>query len=253
MDLMESIQQHQTELSKTELKVSQYIQKHPKNVEMYTITKIADEMQTSVAAVQRFCRVLGFKGYKDFKFEMSRYLHSGLNRRSTDNDFVNTYLDDYQKNIDQLRELDAEMMQKLVAALTNQQTNYLIGVYYSLLPARLLSIGLTDMGYLSQSADDYMQAEHVVNTLKSDDTVVVFSIAGTKKNYTNFLAAIIDELPENSFLITLNPNAELASWFKNVIVLPGNRFSNQSVVDTQSIPSLFVELLLNTIYNQREK
>jgi len=57
-------------------------------------------------------------------------------------------------------------------------------------------------------------------------------------------------MPKNSFLITMNPKAELAADFPHTIVLPERTFSSKSVVDTQSIPMVFVELLLNLIYGK---
>ena len=70
MDLLNIIKLHHDDFSKTELKVYEYVINHPETIETYTISKIADVSGTSTSAVLRFCQVLGFKGYKDFRFEM---------------------------------------------------------------------------------------------------------------------------------------------------------------------------------------
>ncbi|ETY74229.1 MurR/RpiR family transcriptional regulator [Lactiplantibacillus fabifermentans] len=250
MTIIESIQQHTTEFSKSELKVSQYILKYPEHVETFTITKLADRAGTSTSAVLRFCQSLGFQGYKDFRFEMINYLRGARHHTST-SDLSDGFLNDYAQLITQLHQLDAKLLKKLATALMTPTMNYLLGVHFSALPAKELFLGLEDLGILSLHADDYINAAHLTNTMAPDSTLVLFSISGSKNNFNHFLASVANNMPKNSFLITMNPKAELAAAFEQTLVLPGSAFSNRSVVDAQAVPMLFVELLLNIIHEKQ--
>lgn len=249
MNIIETIKKNYEEFSRSELKVTDFILENPTAVEMSTITKIATDAKTSTSAVLRFCQTLGFNGYKDFRFEMIEYLHS--NKKNTGSEsFTGNLLDGYMQNINQMKDIDPEKINKLISALMNENNNYVLGIYYSSLPARELYLGLNDLGKVSLFANDYMISEHITRTVDDDSTVLLFSIDGKKANFKYYLADLANKMPDNSFLITMNPKAELAEVFPNTIVLPGRVFSSKSVIDTQSLPMIFVELLLNLIQNK---
>lgn len=249
MNIIDTIKNHSDEFSKSELKVADYILGNPEFIETFTITKIAIEAQTSTSAVLRFCQTLGFNGYKDFRFEMLEYLHSNK-KKTTSEDFVGNLLDGYMKNVNQMKDLDDKQINNLVDALMNANNNYILGIYYSSLPARELYLGLNDLGKVSLFANDYMISEHITRTVDDDSTVLLFSVDGKKNNFKYYMADLANNMPKNSYLITMNAKAELAEVFPNTIVLPGRVFSSKSVIDTQSLPMIFVEMILNLIQNK---
>lgn len=250
MNLLETIKNRHEEYSKSENKVASYILKYPAKVESYTITKLADAAHASTGAILRFCKILGYQGYKDFRFEMINYLHS-QQQQQNQNTLVKQNLSNYEKVINQFQKIDNRQLAMLAQALTNCHLNHLIGIHYSALPAQMLAMGLTDLGYASLFAGDYMQAEHTARVIDQNATVVLFSICGNKKEFVYFLSEFIQDLPVNSFLITLNPRAELKNFFPNQIILPGQLYSKHSIVDLQTIPLMYVEILLNYIYESK--
>lgn len=249
MNLIDSIKEHRQSFSKSELKVCDYILKYPEHIETYTITKVALEASASTSAVLRFCQTLGFQGYKDFRFEMINYLRNNRPENHSGSELDN-FLNDYVNNINQLHELDQKKLEQLMTALTNGQVNYISGIYYSALPAKELALGLNDLNQVSLFSEDYMDAAHLTRSLNEEATFVWFSIDGNERNFSYFMADMVNQMPQNSFLITLNPKAELAEIFPKTIVLPGRTFSSRSVIDTQAIPVLFVEMLLNLLHSR---
>ncbi|MQS75262.1 MurR/RpiR family transcriptional regulator [Companilactobacillus halodurans] len=249
MNIIESIEARHLKLSKSEQKVSSYIMQYPENIERFTITKLATEAHTSTSAVLRFCQTLGFQGYKDFRFEMVNFLRSGRQNRDA-NTVVGDYVNDYVNVMGQISQIDEKKINNLIDCLLNDQTNYFIGNYQSSLPAKELYYGLSDFGKASIYSNGYITSAHITRSMKEEDTLVLFSISGNKQNFSNFLPDIVMNMPKNSFLITLNQKAELADIFNNTIFLPGSSFSNRSVVDSQSIPMFFVELLLNLMHEE---
>lgn len=248
MDIINTIKIHKNDFSKSEEKVYNYILKHPEAIETHTITKIANQCSTSTSAVLRFCQVLGFNGYKDFRFEMIKYLRETYQQKDTI-DLFDQLTDAYLQTINQFKKLDRNLLNQLINDLKSKSNIYILGIHYSSLPARQLSLGLQDISIMSYTAHDYIEAGHLYNTINKDATLIFFSIDGDKTNFTRFLPDTINEMPTKSYLITLNPSAKLKSMFNNTIVLPGHSFTHQSIWDTQSIMMIFVEILLNSIHN----
>lgn len=248
MDLLSTIELHKNDFSKTEYKVYEFIHQHPESIETYTITKIADLSQTSTSAVLRFCQVLGFKGYKDFRFEMIKYLHENYEEKDT-SDLFNQLTNGYMQVLGQFKTIDRSLFDQLILQIKTNPSIYILGIHYSALPAKHLKIGLQDLGIMSYTAYDYIEAAHLSNTINDDSTLILFSMTGAKANFSRFLSTLNESMPAHSYLITMNPNAQLSHLFSHTILLPGHTFTNQSVIDTQAIPMIFVEILINLLHN----
>lgn len=74
MDLFQKIKLMENNYANTEAKVYQTIAKNPRMVDLYTITGLAAQADTSTSAVRRFCQTLGYRDYKDFRADMVQYL-----------------------------------------------------------------------------------------------------------------------------------------------------------------------------------
>ena len=236
MNLMETIHLHKNDFSKTERKVYDYIVQNPTAIETATITKIAELCQVSTSGILRFCQVLGYKGYKDFRFDMLHYLHQEHVEVNSENLFDELT----SKYLSVIRQLN-----QLIKQIKNTKNIYIIGVHYSSLPAKHLVLGLQDLGINTYFAYDYMQASHLYNTIHEDDLLIYFSIEGNQNNVSRFFD--LTNASKNTYMITLNPKPKLL--IENTLILPGYTLSKQSIVDLQSIVIIFVELLLNMFHN----
>lgn len=249
MDLINTIELNQNNFSKTEQKVAQFILKHPEYVETHTITKIATETHTSTSAVLRFCQSLGFKGYKDFRYEMIQYIHNNhkpLDTSDLFNQLTNTYIQIFH----QFQNIDKNEIMQLVNDILEYHPIYITGIYYSSLPVQQLSMGLLDLGIENKAITDYISIGHTSRNINNDAIMIHFSLSGQRNEYQHFIPDLLKSMPEKSYLITMNGNAEISKSFKHKIVLPGLTFKNQSVFDIQSVSITFVEIILNLIHNE---
>ena len=237
MNLMDTIHLHKNDFSKTERKVYDYIVQNPTAIETATITKIAELCQVSTSGILRFCQVLGYKGYKDFRFDMLHYLHQEHVEVNSENLF-DELTSKYLSVIRQFNNIDQNKLNQLIKQIKNTKNIYIIGVHYSSLPAKHLVLGLQDLGI-------YMQASHLYNTIHEDDLLIYFSIEGNQNNVSRFFD--LTNASKNTYMITLNPKPKLL--IENTLILPGYTLSKQSIVDLQSIVVIFVELLLNMFHN----
>ena len=233
-------------LSKSDKKILDYIVKHPQKVEIYTINQLALEVDTSVASVQRLCQKLGYSGFREFKFELGQNLKQ---QQPNDQSIANYYKNALIETVKSITTDDEDSL-ALIKALTNKQTNILLGTYYSGVPVFYLYNGLIDLGYTTSYATNVIDGEHLLNTLTEDTTIVVFSIHGLKDKYKNYWGSLLEHKRKNSFLITMNQQTKLQKHFEHTILLPGISLANQFAVDPESIPLVYIEMLLNKIYDK---
>lgn len=236
---------HTDNLSKSDKKILAYINKYPQKVELFTINQLALEVKTSVASVQRLCQKLGYSGFREFKFELSKNLKELYKKDQNSSNYYLSKISNIVSNIS----IDDKNSNILVKELTNGYPNILLGSYYSGLPAYYLYDGLIDLGYSADCATNTTDGEHLLNTVLDETTIVLFSIHGLLEKYRNYWRVLLDYKRNSTFLITMNKESKLQDYFSHTIFLPGISLANQFPIDPQTIPMLYIEMLLNKIYN----
>lgn len=244
MNLDEILKPKNIILSKSDEKVCEVFKKYPTHIQLMTIQKVAAAADTSVASVQRYCKKLGFDGFKEFKYQLKDYIEQ--NKTSS----KSTYLKDYVSVINQFKNIDKRMFDKFTNDLSNAHAVYTAGIFYSSLPARQLTMGLIDLEKPSFTTNDYVTASHWNSLVNKKDVFVFFSMSGEEMQFKHYFSNSIKKM-ENSYLITFNPNSQIAKYFKNVIVLPGRSFIFSSTIDPQSLACLFVEMVIEKIAGRK--
>ncbi len=240
MNILETIKTYKDKFSSSELKVYNYILENPEAVEKYTITKLANLCDTSTSAVLRFCHTLGYSGYKDFKFEMIQYLQNNIN--TDDTDYFDRYLSSYTNNLNQLKNIDKALLNKLIQDIKSKHI-YILGNYYSSLPAKHLSMCLRDLNIKNTYMDSYTEASHYLDIINENDILLIYSIDGEKSDYQKYLSS----LNNKSYLITLNPQAPLSKILTYTLIIPGYSMNRHSIIDHESLFMIFNEILINMI------
>ncbi|QEO14949.1 MurR/RpiR family transcriptional regulator [Agromyces intestinalis] len=70
-DVFVALRQRVPTLSKAEHRIAELVLEHPSVVVESTITRLAELAETSPATVARFCRAVGFAGYKEFRMAIA--------------------------------------------------------------------------------------------------------------------------------------------------------------------------------------
>ena len=95
MTLMELIKGAMGEMTRSERQVAAYYFGHAGDFAFFTLDKMANSVQTSTTSVLRFCRRLGYAGYKDFQQAVRQELHrqpdllDKLHRTQSSDDLLN--------------------------------------------------------------------------------------------------------------------------------------------------------------------
>lgn len=98
MTLMETVKGALGEMTKSERQVAAYYFGHAGDFAFFTLDKMADAVETSTTSVLRFCRRLGYAGYKDFQQAARQELHrqpdllDKLHRTQSSDDLLNKTL-----------------------------------------------------------------------------------------------------------------------------------------------------------------
>ncbi|MEX2130141.1 MAG: SIS domain-containing protein, partial [Pseudohongiellaceae bacterium] len=75
--MLRKISQLRSGLRKSEAKVADYVLDHPAEIINLRIVDLASQAEVSEPTVIRFCRALGFDGYKSFKLQLAQQLGAG--------------------------------------------------------------------------------------------------------------------------------------------------------------------------------
>ena len=73
IDILERIHAAYYQLTTAERKVADYVLTQHHQVQLMSITQLADECGTADATISRFCRSLKLKGFNAFKLELARH------------------------------------------------------------------------------------------------------------------------------------------------------------------------------------
>ena len=76
MNPYELISAHEAEFTKSDEIIRDAILSNPELIIKYNIITIAEKIDVSKSAILRFCKKLGYSGFSDFKFDMSRFVNS---------------------------------------------------------------------------------------------------------------------------------------------------------------------------------
>lgn len=178
-------------LKPAEQRVAELILRQPETVVNYTIRRLAEEGDTSIATVARLCKELNLQGYQELKLRIAEDLGrqvvpgDAYQEIRPDGDvqtlIQSVSLNNVQSIHDTMQVLDSSEVEKAIAALSGARRIDFYGVGASALIARdamqkFLRIGKTCLTF----DDTHMQATAAVS-LTEDDVVVGVSYSGETK------------------------------------------------------------------------
>lgn len=249
MNPMDVILLHENEFTQSEIKIKELILTNPDIIACFPLVTAAYKMGVSKSALLRFCKKCGYDGFSEFKYELSRYIHSGnIEKDKLNNDSSNEIIKLF---IEKLKIINESNLDNSIETLANEilKANKIkiYGVHETGLSARHLQYRLTTIGIDSESVtDNSLIAEKALFSTKKDLNIY-FSLSA--------LTTIINESIENSLknnckiaLITQNSKSKFSKLLSNIIVLPSFSLTKDSFfIDSQALNFVFIELLINKL------
>lgn len=241
MNPFELITYHESEFTKSDKIIKDVILSNPEIITRFNIVSASERMNVSKSALLRFCKKLGYSGFSDFKYDLSRFLISGAFSQNNHDFETKTVLNTMQKAISDMESLikkeDLEELSKMIREANNVRT---FGIQSSGTAATQLMYRLSKLGILAHSITEYFLYNDLNNFAKEDDLHIFFSLSAT-----SFDGPIQPTSNAKTVLITQNSRSELCKMFNKVIVLPTlDSNSTEYLIECHFLTYAFIELLI---------
>jgi DNA-binding MurR/RpiR family transcriptional regulator len=168
--------------SPTQQKLGEFVLNDPAKVLYLTITELARESKTSEASVTRLCRVLGCKGYNEFKMALALDIQSSQPQQPSGDKIDSVVNESVLALQDTAKLLDRSMLETAAQSLHQARSVQIYGVAASAILGDYLHYKLLRFGKPAQLFSDMHRAAMNATTLSKEDLVVAISSSGSTRD-----------------------------------------------------------------------
>lgn len=248
MNPLEIIQYNYSSFTKTEQTIAAYILNNPKEFARSTIEASVDAIGTSKAAMIRFAKKIGYNGYTEFKYELSRFLVSTSFTNPEDQIeptmTIQVITQHYCQFIDKINQtVHLDEIHKMAQSMLNARRIKLFAINRTALGAQQLKMRMLKIGFDADTCTDNIMMMDLVNTLDERDYALIFTVKDNGKIYNDKVNTLVEHGCTVD-LVTMSPNLPFAKKCRQVITLPSVSMGYAKFIDEQAIYFVFVEILL---------
>lgn len=227
MSCILKIEQRRASLTETEDKLAEYILSNKQEITMLSAQELADKVHTSAAAVIRFSKKVGFKGFTALKVELAKDGNDTAEVFNTiikENDNIETLIKKSEalntKAIKQTYKLiDKDMLESAINCLNEGGNIYLFGVGASGLVAQDFQYKLARIKRIAvYQQDSHIQLVSAAH-LSPNDVAIGISYSGETKE-VNIAMKKAKELGAKTIAITKYNNNSLAKIVEYPLYIP---------------------------------
>lgn len=251
MNPLELLEQELPRLTKSEKIIAKYILGNPMAAIRYSLTQVAKESKSSNTAIIRLCQKLGYQGFSEFKFSMSRAALSdtrsttAADSRGGDSS-MSAIVAQYVSHLNQMAaETDMAELQKIASLICQTARVAIMGINQTAFSASQLSYRLSKLGVANYLVTDRVVMADYMEIFGPGDACLIFSISTTSINYKE----IVQRLKKNGasvVLFTMNASSPLKKLCDHFICLPQISYNKKmGFLDDQAIFFVFIEALLS--------
>ena len=244
---LEALAAHMPTLTKTERMIAEFILNDPVTAYQSDTDFLASATGTSKAAFIRLCQKLGYKGYSEFRFALSRSMISNTPDFVSSDDPILKITYTYSKLINQISEtVNLNEIEKLSDSIIKAKRLKIFGSNRTFLSAQQLRMRLGKIGLDAEAIGDEISMRDISEILTKDDYCILFSIKGMEHYLPVINVLKLNDCPVT--LITMTAHNKLEEHVDQQIMLPiVSRLTTTSFLDDQIIYFVFIEILLNVI------
>lgn len=247
MNLLGGIENAMDQLTKKEMQIANFILQDPMCAVQMTAEELASAAHSSKSAYIRMCQKLGFDGYSDFRFTMSRYLVSTAGNNCSSEGPMQSILNSYSENILHIAQtVKQQDIQTLAAWIKDAKHIKIFGLNRTGLSAQQLRLRMSKIGVDAEAITDTVLMRDVSTSLHSEDICIIFSIKAMAQ-YHPFMK----DMQTNGckvILLTMTPKTPLRKNADLLLSFPFiSRSTSESFLDDQAIFFVFIEVLLSEL------
>ena len=241
MNVLENIHIHYDELTKKDKDIADYILEYPKKFCRQDMNDFTSEMNVSKSALIRFSKKLGYSGYSELRYELSRIIFIGGEKRQELYTPIEIIGHGYIECLTALiEELDSELIETIAKKIWQANKIKLFGYNESALPPQHLAIRgtLLNLDFAVYTNRDYFATQF--KNMHKEDLAIIYSVKDHAKVYASLLKN--REMP--ALVITMSPKNFSLMSEDFMVNLPNPSISKAGLLDEQVLFYVFNEILL---------
>lgn len=187
------LEQVKQNFTKSEMKIYDYINKHPERVLYHSLTELAEACNVGEATVLRLFRKIGYKGFQGFKFSLAKEVDD-LRSGDNDNSYIYKVKNSMMTALDNSYDvIDEDELEKAVDMMDEAKSVVVFGVGSSSIAGldmqnRLLRIGRN----IEVLGDPHSQVMRTAS-MDEDTVVIAISITGSTRDTVDSVKAARDK------------------------------------------------------------
>ncbi len=244
---LEALAAHMPTLTKTERAIAEFILNDPVTAYQSDTDFLAKETGASKAAFIRLCQKIGYKGYSEFRFALSRSMISNTPDFVSSDDPILKITYTYSKLINQIQDtVNLKAIEELADHIIKSRRLKIFGSNRTFLSAQQLRMRLGKIGIDAEAIGDEISMRDISELLTEEDYMILFSIKGMEHYIPVINLAKLNNCPVT--LLTMTAGNKLESIVDQQILLPiASRLTTSSFLDDQIIYFVFIEILLTIL------
>lgn len=251
MNPLAMLESSMDQFTKKEKIIAQAILQNPLFVIQLSAEGLAISAHSSKSAFIRMCQKMGFEGYRDFRFSVSRHLVSTSSKNNIENpmqEILSSY-SEYILNIAQT--ILKQDVETLASWILNAEKIKILGQNRTGLSAQQLRMRIAKIGIDGEAVNDPVTMRDLSSILGEHDLCIIFSIKAMA-SYQPF----VKEMRANGckvVLLTMSPKTPMKKDVDLLLSFPFiSRSEVDSFLDDQAIFFVFIEVLLNELARQEK-
>lgn len=263
MDMPNRIAEKYSKMTKAEKRIADYFMKQGGSLQLMSITELAEQCSVADSTIFRFCKMLGYKGYNDFKLALAKEQGSVMGNAGGMSDELDIYSsitreDDipatgqklkamYQAAMEQTLELLEPSSVALAARiLKNSERVYCLGQGGSLITAMEAWVRFATVSKGFTTVQDTHLQMITASLLTEEDTVWFFTYSGATKDMVDVLT-LAKERGARIIVVTRYAKSP-ATQYADVVLICG---SNESPLQSGTIVAKVALLMvIDMVYQE---
>lgn len=250
MTPLQHIELHKSEFTKSELVIMDYVMHHLDVVSSYPIATVAEKCKVSKSALLRFCQKCGYQGYSEFKYEISRYLHSVIqvDENNTDTNMTHKLLTLYVEQMQALETyISTSRMDKLSTAIKKARKIKIYGIHETGLSASYFCYRLCTLGIDAQPVTHASNMSELATLSTKDDLNIFLSLSAKTSVICDSLHYAITNGSTN-VLFTQNDHHKFRNKIYEFFILPTFDYEEKQIfLDSQALLFVTIDLFINNL------
>lgn len=243
---LDRMQSYYSDFSKTDENIAVYILNNPRVAATSSTEDIGKAIHVSKSALSRFAKRIGYPGFNEFRYDLSRFL---ISQNSVEKDDESkppliAITDTYREYLSLMaKQCSEEQITRIAQEIASARLIKIFAVNRTYNSALHFKQRLGRAGYDSEAIYDTTTMADAVNILGKDD-VAIFLTIRNKIKYDSYVKALYEKgCPV--ICITMSQDLAFKRYCKEYAVLPRiSRNSSMTFLDDQPLFLVYLETVL---------